>query len=1401
MRGLLGSCIALLCAVLIAQTGPPATAGTSSELKPQMTNTGELLVPEFTGHVLTSGVRTTVLYGAAHVGGPGTPSTLYTLDTTTGAAIAVGPIGFNRVSGMDFAADGTLYATGQRADGTHVLMTINTTTGVGTEVGPTGVEGLGYGDTASDISFRNSDDVLYAYLESGDGLGTISTVTGAAVALGPTMVACCGNGMAFSPGDTLYHGNEFELHTLDQTTGAATLVTALVWSPPMDDFPRPNAMDYDPDTGVLYASLNDGYGGAPENHLGTIDTTTGVVTVIGATVDGLDAIAFAPPVSPVGGMLYCPTQPDNPAFRAAVSACLGAPCDYYDARVGTPTLSLLCQYDCIFTWVNYAYLDLVAFGDVLAQYVDAGCGKVLLGQWCYESDQANYLQGQIMTPAYCPVTVSTSYDSGDYAGDGMDCVHLGPPLVTAYHADYRDRCTVIAGAMSDGTFTDGYPAVAWRADRAVYYDPGNTGWDYGTGDWDKLVCNKCRCCVSGMPILYGAAHVGSGAPSTLYIVDLLTGAAVPIGPTGFNRISGMDFGPDGQLYATGERADGTHILMTLNTASGAGTEIGPTGVETLGYGETVSDISFRNSDGVLYAYLEAGDALGTIATGTGVAAAIGASGLGPTGDNCCGNGMAFSPGDTLYHGNDNNLHTLDQVTALATVVTGWTWPPILDGTDPGTRPNGMDYHPQTGVLYAAINDKDFGGTAENYLGTIDTATGVVAIIGQTVDGLDAIAFAPGNGGGLYGSQPIGGGGSGSSRVWDIAVPGGPDTPYPAQAVFALSGLANVGVGLVGTSGHSGAGAIHTITYGGIVTSSRACLIPTVTSMPGASMAPPASAALGFTPGHVYTTANNGFYSIVSDTLLDIGPGGTGPDGVAGLLTDAFGTVIGGIDGLAFDPSTGLLYGSTGYFAYGAPHLVEISSTGFVIDLGPIFIGGTAPPGTIAGLAFYQGTLYGSLGSSVGDIIVIPVGAPGAATFDHSVTGGTDSIAGLTHQAAGTCPGPGNGACCVGLDCVATTTEPECLEMAGDWYAGETCPEFQCPDDGDCCYPHDYPGCEDPECEAAVCAVDPFCCDVMWDSLCAQEAVELCDCPPLPMGACCDMGICLATTPEFDCVPWGGQWYEGETCPEFICPSPELGACCIEGECVATTSEDECLAMGGEWFTGEQCPFFLCPGSTHGMFEAYVMGPGMLEPGLYNNGWQDPETGDRWFFYPWYEWWNEWWPNEYTLYGEKWILIEGLIDVMPGMYAEIAINWAWPEWTELGLGRPPMPWDFVEPWEEDMYIGREIVWVAFEPGPISVEFFLPFCPEWISIDVRGFDFYIIGDIWHICFPFGWAIGDMNCDGSVDFFDIDGFVLAIIDPAAYWAAYPDCDIMNADCNGDGLIDFFDIDCFVEIIVGGG
>lgn len=49
---------------------------------------------------------------------------------------------------------------------------------------------------------------------------------------------------------------------------------------------------------------------------------------------------------------------------------------------------------------------------------------------------------------------------------------------------------------------------------------------------------------------------------------------------------------------------------------------------------------------------------------------------------------------------------------------------------------------------------------------------------------------------------------------------------------------------------------------------------------------------------------------------------------------------------------------------------------------------------------------------------------------------------------------------------------------------------------DCCHATFARGCSDAACEKAICTTDPFCCDVAWDEICAQEANDLCEvCSP------------------------------------------------------------------------------------------------------------------------------------------------------------------------------------------------------------------------------------------------------------------------------------------------------------------
>jgi YD repeat-containing protein len=64
------------------------------------------------------------------------------------------------------------------------------------------------------------------------------------------------------------------------------------------------------------------------------------------------------------------------------------------------------------------------------------------------------------------------------------------------------------------------------------------------------------------------------------------------------------------------------------------------------------------------------------------------------------------------------------------------------------------------------------------------------------------------------------------------------------------------------------------------------------------------------------------------------------------------------------------------------------------------------------------------------------------------------------------------------------------------------------------------------------------------------------------------------------------------------------------------------------------------------------------------------------------------------------------------------------------------------------------------------------------------------------------GDLNCDGSVSFKDINPFVLYLSNPSAWQAANPGCPAANGDINGDGTYPSFgDINPFVALLSGGG
>ncbi|MFH1748039.1 MAG: hypothetical protein ABIG44_13470 [Planctomycetota bacterium] len=86
-------------------------------------------------------------------------------------------------------------------------------------------------------------------------------------------------------------------------------------------------------------------------------------------------------------------------------------------------------------------------------------------------------------------------------------------------------------------------------------------------------------------------------------------------------------------------------------------------------------------------------------------------------------------------------------------------------------------------------------------------------------------------------------------------------------------------------------------------------------------------------------------------------------------------------------------------------------------------------------------------------------------------------------------------------------------------------------------------------------------------------------------------------------------------------------------------------------------------------------------------------------------------------------------------------------------------------------------------------------------LTGGNLQLVGGFWFSAAESQYGLGDMNCDGAVNAYDIDGFICAVSPACDYEGLYPDCDRMLADCNGDGAVNAYDIDGFITLVGGGG
>jgi len=128
---------------------------------------------------------------------------------------------------------------------------------------------------------------------------------------------------------------------------------------------------------------------------------------------------------------------------------------YYDARNGTPTLEELMNHTVAVVWSNYPFTDPTAMGNVLADFVDAGGGVVLV-QFSFGSGWN--LQGRIMDEyaSFSPgPTMYNNVDLGDY--DPSHPIMEGVTSVTEFFAA---SVSLNNGGEQVAAFTNGTPFVA-----------------------------------------------------------------------------------------------------------------------------------------------------------------------------------------------------------------------------------------------------------------------------------------------------------------------------------------------------------------------------------------------------------------------------------------------------------------------------------------------------------------------------------------------------------------------------------------------------------------------------------------------------------------------------------------------------------------------------------------------------------------------------------------------------------------------------------------------------------------------------------------------------------------------------------------------------------------------------